>query len=373
MPDLQMDFVANGRAIGDVAQFIMMNGQLNIGAKRPFIDEKTGKGYISVYKGGDPKRKESWITVNATATLRRDEWKQLDQALIEVSRQRLGGFQDIVDAGLVYPIGNAMGTTVLEWHDVSDAGEAVMTMDGLTRGNNDRPVYQYNYLPIPIIHVDYEINARELATSRNLGNALDTTMVERGGRKIAEKLEDLLFSDTAASLSYGTTDSRGRNSIYSFLSFPDRVQVTFASVPGNHWDDSATTAESIVKCVNKLKQYSIDNYHYGPWHLYIPVAYETRIDEDYDTTAPTGTTIRERIMKIDGIKKIKVIDRLPADNVLLVQMTSDVVRIVRGMGLTNLEWAVEGGMLIKHKIMTIQVPQIRSDQNGKCGIVHLAG
>jgi hypothetical protein len=27
-------------------------------------------------------------------------------------------------------------------------------------------------------------------------------------------------------------------------------------------------------------------------------------------------------------------------------------------------------MLTKYKVLTIQVPQIRSDQNGKCGIVH---
>jgi hypothetical protein len=53
-------------------------------------------------------------------------------------------------------------------------------------------------------------------------------------------------------------------------------------------------------------------------------------------------------------------------------MTSDVVRIVQGMALQNVEWATEGGMISKFKVMTIQVPQIRSDQNGKTGIVHLS-
>jgi len=57
---------------------------------------------------------------------------------------------------------------------------------------------------------------------------------------------------------------------------------------------------------------------------------------------------------------------------LLVQMTSDVVRLVRGMGIQNIEWATEGGMMTKYKVMTIQVPQIRADQNGKSGIVHMA-
>ena len=63
---------------------------------------------------------------------------------------------------------------------------------------------------------------------------------------------------------------------------------------------------------------------------------------------------------------------LPANNVLLVQMSSDVVRLVRGMGIQNVQWSVEGNMINKFKVMTIQVPQIRSDQNGKSGIVHLS-
>lgn len=77
-------------------------------------------------------------------------------------------------------------------------------------------------------------------------------------------------------------------------------------------------------------------------------------------------------MKISGILDVKVIDTLPADNVLLVQMTSDVVRLVRGMGLQNVEWQTEGNFITKYKVMTIQVPQIRADQNGNSGIVHLA-
>ncbi len=54
-------------------------------------------------------------------TLRRDEWKQLDDAVLAISRQRLGGIEDLVSNGLVFGLGNAMGTTVLEYHDISDA------------------------------------------------------------------------------------------------------------------------------------------------------------------------------------------------------------------------------------------------------------
>jgi len=370
MENVNVDLIANGQAKGTVAHFLQNNGRMDLGRMRPFIDDKTGIPYMTVYRGGDPKDKLSWATIQAnTGTLRRDEWKQLDAALLECSRYRLGGVQDLIDAGLTFNLGNAMGTTVLEWHDVNDPGEAVLTMDGKTRGPNDRPVYQTNYLPIPIIHMDYEINARELAASRNLGNPLDTTMAERAGRRILEKLETMLFTDTT--FAFGATDDRVRNKIYSYVNHPDRNQVAFTSVPGHHWNDSVTSGKDIVDCVLALIQTAISAYHYGPYRLYIPTAYQTVIDGDYDVVSP-GITIRERIKKIDGITGIKVVDKLTADNVLLVQMTPDVVRLVRGMGLQNVEWSSEGGMVTNYKVMTIQVPQIRSDQNGRSGIVHLA-
>lgn len=364
--DVNVDLIGNGQSQGQVARMMANNGKLDIGRMRPFIDQY-GRSCVTVYMGGNPKKKESWRTmvVNAGATLRREEWKALDEAIMEPSRARLGGIEDLIAKNLVYNLGNAMGTTVLEWHDVNEALEAEMTMDGITRGKNDRVTFQHNYLPLPIIHADYEINTRELAASRNLGNPLDTTMAERAARKVLEKLEALLFTDTT--YTFGEKDSRLRNAIYSYVNFPDRTGVNL-SIP---WDNSGVTGAMIIQDVLEMKQASINKYHYGPWTLYIPTNYETVLDADYDATTP-GTTIRERILKIAGVNEIKVSDTLADDNVLLIQMTRDVIRLVRGMGLQNVQWSEEGGMVTKFKVMTIQVPQIRSDAYGKTGIVHLA-
>lgn len=358
----------NGQVQGEVAQQFLSANRLNPGAMRPFwdIDPKTKQlgAYVSVYSGGDPKKPESYRTIMVNgATLRRDEWKMLDDAVIGVAESRLTGVQDLISRGLVYNLGNGMGTTVLETHDVSDALEAELSMDGVTRAKSDRPQFSTKYLPIPIIHVDYEINTRTLEASRKLGTPLDTTFAERAARKVGEKLENMLFTNTSYTF--------GGGAIYSLVNFPTRNLVRFADVPGAHWNDSPTTGAQIVKQVLAMKQKSIDNFFYGPWVLYIPTGYETAIDADYAATTP-GTTIRERILKIAGITDIKVVDTLTADNVLLVQTTSDVVRIVRGMGIQNVEWSTEGRFITKYKVMTIQVPQIRADQNGKTGIVHLS-
>lgn len=360
MEHANVDLIGPEGVQGLVAAQIQQEGRLEPGAMRPFFDRKTGKAYVTVYKGsGDRAKKESYITLQApvtNGTLRRDEWKRLDEAILEISRTRLNGVQDLIDKGLTYQLGDGMGSTVLEYHDVSDALVAELTMDGVTRAKGDRVKYSTIYLPIPIIHADYEINARVLAASRKLGNPLDTTMAERATRKVAEQLETMLFTATSYAFGGGT--------IYSYLNHPNRNTGTLSA----SW--STDSPAGILEDVIAMKQASINAMHYGPWMLYIPTAYETVLDEDYVSTTSVVTTIRKRLMDIEGIMGIKVVDTLTADNVVMVQMTSDVVRLVQGMGVQSVEWETEGKFITKHKVLTIQVPQIRADQDGNSGIMH---
>lgn len=368
-----MDFMnTNGQAQGEFANEIMSNG-LNPGAMRPYIGfDKQGKplgAFVTVYTGGDPKKKESYTTrpiqANAT-TLRRDEWKTLDDAVLKIADDRMVGINDLRANGLTYNLANGMGTTVLETHSSGDAMEAEMSMDGLTRGKNDRVTYTTTYLPIPIIHVDYQINARVLAASRKMGNPIDTTGAERAARRVAEKVEDLLFVKPTTPYTFGG------GSIYGYTNHPQRKKVTITSWVDTDSNGAYTvSAANIIKDVLSMKQSAINAKHYGPYTIYIPTAYDTRLDMDYDSTTP-GTTIRERILKIAGINGIKVADHLEADNVVMVQMTPDVVRLVNGMGISNVEWKSEGNMVTNYKVMTIQVPQIRADQDGNSGVVHAA-
>ncbi len=353
-----MDFIGQGSGSGEVATAIMTQGRMDPGAMRPWLDEKTGKSKITVFKGGDVKNIENYINqdIHTNATLRPYEWRQLDEVLLPIVQTRLQGIADLKANNLIYNLGNAMGTTVLEWHDVSDALEAVMTMDGVTRGENDRLEFTAHYLPIPIIHADYEINARVLASSRSLGNPLDVSMAERAARKVADKLEKMLFTDKSYTFGGGT--------IYSYTNFLHRNTIQLDS----SWDNSGVTGKMIVNDIIEMKQKAIAAHYYGPYQIYIPVAYETILDQDY--VDDHAGTIRQRILALDNIKGIKVVDTLTAENVLMVQMTPDVVRLVQGMPLQNVQWEEQGKFVTKFKVLTIAVPQIRADQEGHCGIVH---
>jgi uncharacterized linocin/CFP29 family protein len=291
-------------------------------------------------------------------TLRKDEWKHYDTAVIQASQQRFVGIADLRSRGLVFNIPNGMGKTVLEYEDIGDVQGAQISMDAVTRGENDRPEFEIKYLPLPIVHGDFQINTRVLAASRTTGAPLDTTTAELKARKVAEKLEEMLFTATSYTFGGGT--------IYGYLNAPNRNTVTLSQ----NWDASGKTGEEILADVLAMKQASIDAMHFGPWVLYIPTAYETVLDDEFKSNS--DKPIRQRIMEISGISDIKVVDKLTANNVVLVQMTTDVVRLVVGLPITTVEWTTEGGMVFHFKVMTIQVPQVRADQDGNSGIVHLS-
>lgn len=362
MNEVNMDFMGGGKSQGEIANLLQANGSLEPARMRPYV-AANGKAYISVFKGGNAKDPKNYKAIQVNeGTLRPDEWKQLDTALIEVARERLTGFDYLVSKGLTKTLGNAMGTTVLEWHTMSDSQEAIMTMDAVSRGQGDRVQYKQEFLPIPIISVDYEINNRVLSVSRNMGNGLDVEEAKHAARRIREKKEDLLFGNPTTPYQFGG------GTMYTFLNFPHRNPVSLSKA----WTDGTKTGAEIIADVVAMKNKSIANLHYGPWTLFIPTLYDAILDEDYDVAGASHMTIRERIMKISGITDIVTIDRLGADNVLLVEISSATVQIVNGLPLQNIQWKTEGGMVHKFKVMEIAVPRFLADYNGKSGVTHLA-
>ena len=290
-------------------------------------------------------------------TLRYDEWKQLDEAVMQISRQRMVGAGDLISAGLSFNLGDGLGTTVLQTENVGDMEAAQMDMAADTEGKYDRVEFAIGYLPLPIIHKEYTLNLRVLRASRKMGESLDTTMASVAARKISEKVETILFCG-ASSYAFGG------GTLYGYTDFPQRNTISL----GTHWNDSPSTGSTIISKVLEMKQSSIDARHFGPWMLYVPTAYDTALDDDFK--AESDKTTRQRIRDIEGIKDVKVADFLTANNVVLVEMAPETIRLIIGLQPTNVEWETKGGMISHFKVMTIMVPQIRADQDGNCGIVH---
>lgn len=349
-----MDMILNGVASGPVANRLLQNN-FDVGIMRPWIG-KDGKTYISINKAGKPT---AVCLQNANATLRKDEWIELDKAVVKAAQNRLRLVDDLRGGGLSYNMGNGFGKTVLQTQTQSDVGPATISMDPVRKGDNDRPEYGLNNLPLPVIHADFSFNARQLATSRNDGSPLDTSMAELKARKVAEAVDSLAMG------TYGSYAFGGGN-IYGLVNFPGRMTKVMTLPTASGWTPGKT-----VKEVLAMKLQSQLQKHYGPWMLYTSSAWDAFLDDDY-STAKGDNTLRERIKKIEGIKNVVTLDTLTGAlfQMILVSWTSDVIREVIGMDMTTVQWEEQGGLLLNFKIMAIMVPQIRADHNGNTGIVH---
>lgn len=298
-------------------------------------------------------------SLRTAATLRKDEWVAFDNALVEAAVQRVQGVGDLISAGLTIPVSNSMGKTVLEYEKVSDMADASVSLDGMVRTENDRVDFGLSSLPLPITHKDFFINLRVLTASRMRGESLDTTQVRIAGRKIAEMQETMLFNG-------GKTF--GGSTIYGYQTHPNRNTVGFGT--NGAWSAAAKTGENILADLLSMIALSEGDRYYGPWMLYVPRNTSTKLDGDFK--ANSDKSIRQRLLEVSGIRGIQVADFLTADNILLVQMTPDVVALVQGEPLQTVQWDIEGGFGINFKAFQIQVPLIRADIDGHSGIVHMS-
>lgn len=347
-----MDVIHQGKAHGSVAVALLNNG-FDVNQLRPYVG-RNGRSFITTV---NEDGKQVAVPTHNEATLRKDEWIQLDQAVVKAAKPRLQAVSDLRAAGLQYVIPNGMGKTVLQTETQGDISPAILSMDGLRESQADRPTYDITNLPLPIIHKDFHFSARQIATSRNGSTPLDTSMAELSSRQVAEMAEQLLLG-TAATYAYAG------GTIYGFANWPSAIPKVLTDPTDSDW----TPAQTVQDVLN-MRQLSQAAYHYGPWNLYVSTNWDEYLDDDY-SAAKGDNTLRERLMKIQGINKVQTLDYLEDYDMVLVQMTPDVARVVVGMDITTLQWETHGGMLLNFKVMAILVPQLRVDQNGNGGVVY---
>lgn len=294
-------------------------------------------------------------------TLRHEEWKFFDDALLEEALIRLVGVADLQGRGLVKPVPNALGKMVFAYEKVNFMDDAQVSLDGLGGTANDRVEFSLGQSPLPIIHKDFFINLRTLAASREKGESLDTTQVRMAGRVVAEKAEYMLFNG-------GPTF--GGMPIYGYTTFPDRNHAAFDG--GKDWDDSSKAGSSyLTDAITAITALQGDRM-YGPYVVYVPTTAGILIEKDFSSGTSDTRTIRQRLLQISQIADIRVADQLPTANVVFVQMTADNVVWVQGEDLQNVQWDEGAGFKINFKAWMIGAPLLRSTAAGRSGIFHFS-
>ena len=382
------DYILNGQGHGEVGG-TLAGCQYDPGLMRPYVDAK-GRKCVTLNTGrtdekNHPVYRKELVTnlqnrgimvpvANATS-LRKEEWVEMDAAVLKAARSRLRAWTDLA---AVSSFGGFQGMSklFLEHETMSDPGEAMVDLDGMSEGRNDSPLFQLQGLPLPITHSNFTFSSRRLAVSRNSGTPLDMTMAEAAGRRVAEMIEKTLIG-TVTGLSYGSAAAGASGiaygrapTVYGYTNFPQRITKTNLTTP------TTTNAASTLADVLAMIDLASASKFYGPFMLYHSNDWDKYMDNDYILSGGNVATqtLRNRLRSIDAIQDVRRLDFLTSSTnpftLLLIQMTSDVARAVTGMPLQTVQWETLGGMQLHFKVMTISVPQLRADYNGLTGIVH---
>jgi len=352
--DLLQKYISSGALSGGdpVDKLIAANGDPNV--LRPFVG-KDDNSYITIWNSSEGEYET--IRTNTHATLRKEDWIILDDAIVKAAKERLRLVADLQGAGLTFTIPQGMGKTVLQTETMSDVNDAVISMDGLRESPDDRPEFELTNIPLPITHKDFMFSARQILVSRNGGSPLDTTTAELCGRKVAESIEQL----TLGRISRYTF---GGGTVSGLTNFTPRLSYTLS----NPTTGGTAMGQNLLTDVIAMRTASVAAFHYGPWMMYVAPNWDAYLDEDFK--ANSDKTVRERINAINGIADIRTLDFMQNYDIILVQMTSDIIRMIIGMDITTLQWDTKGGMQKNFKVMAIMVPQLRADINSNTGIVH---
>lgn len=353
LPDVSMDFLFNGQGSGDVVS-MLLNNNFDTDVFRPYLGDD-GRTYINQVQNGE----DVAVPINnVQAVLRKDDWLLLDEQVMKAARPALQLVAAMRGIGLEFNVPGGWAKSFLQWERMTNISGAKISMDGIDQPQADRPLFDLNNLPLPLIHKEFQFTARQLAASRQGSSPLDTTTGELAGERVAEMAEQLALGTISATPSYGGYP------VYGLCNFPGRLTKTMTLPTANGWTPSLLVEEVIA-----MRQQSVANWNRGPFDLYVSLPWDNYMDQDY-SAAKGENTVRARLNNITGIQRIITLDWLAGYEMILVQRKPTTARLVIGMELTTIQWPSHGNMQQNFKVMMICVPQLRNDIYGNCGIVH---
>lgn len=305
--------------------------------------------------GMDPRRMRPVWGMQQNALLRRDEWQDLDAAVLDTLKTGLTCVNDARSAGLIKPLGG-LGTLLSGFEKVSEMTAANVSMDGDVPGDEDAVEYSDEFVPIPIIHKDFRISKRKLEASRKMGESIDTTQARAATRVVREKIEDMLVN--------GNSKQLAGYPIYGFTNHPNRLTGTATGDFG-----TATNAyKTMVKALGALGAIGAE----GPFNVYVAW---TQFNEMLNLIS-TSYERNEYEVITAGLKQIaslKASFNLTAGELVFVQMDKSTFDLAIAAEIQVVQWTTMGGAIEHFRVMAALAPRLKADFNSKIALLHYTG
>lgn len=312
---------------------------LSVNRMRPYVDAK------------DPQ-----LQVNAM--LRKYDWEVLDAAVYDTAHEQLMVVDDLVERGLTVDLGG-LGAIYSTYEMLPEMASANIDMAADTEGENDRASFAPISVPIPIIHKPFTLNLRQIDAARRSGQPLDVTHVIGATRAVRVSLENMVVN--------GSTINVAGNTIAGFTTAPQRISNTATNFGGGDFGTEGNGYKTINGMVNELAQ---DGFA-GPYGAYVSRTQYGQLTRRF-TDGSGQTELTALVSLVPGLQYVKPSDRLADGNVVVVQLTRDVIDLAIAQDIIPVMWQEKGGLVSKFIVMGAMAPRIKTD-GSKTGVAHATG
>lgn len=253
----------------------------------------------------------------------------VERAVTRVQRKRLNIVNDLIAAGLTTPLPDWWAIPSLRRGRIGSAGRAHRTM--VPDSTGERFVLQRDGVSWPIFctWANFSFNVREIAIGERMGTPLDVSHVEEATFLVNQANEDQSIN--------GLTDEQGNTMTIDGLSAPGLLSST-NTFPYADWNtlDGAQIEAIVMSAIQSLR-----TTHPGPYTVYYPGNYDSKMNSKYTTTYQSGT-IRQELTNLGPYGgrniEIKLSDTLPDHRVVIIQMDSEAVDVVVGQQPLPVSW-----------------------------------
>lgn len=318
--------------------------------------------------------------LRSNTVLLRDEQLRLDNVIIKTFKDRLRVAARLISLGLVYRVDNPWRVSEIEYNKADDGiGHGVVrSMIPLPRLDSEKPEVTPERVPVYYTLSGWMLDRRELETSRNKGTNLDTSILERKVRAMAEDIEDAVIN--------GGTPKISGNQAKGLLDSPSLTTLGI----GLAWDDPSISGTQILTDLTDAIEEARQQNIYGPFDLVVPPTWYNALQ--FDFKAALATTILQRLQAVQaGGESVFIYpaDKMPTDTAILYPRDQTTVRLIVGslggqsapqpnddrtptvVPISVFPWDENGGMIHKWMLGAVIIPNMRDTSIGQTGIIKI--
>lgn len=298
-----------------------------------------------------------------------DEHEARDDMALQEVQTNLTMMESVMAAG--YTRNTSLARTEYIKQRRSDwSNKAEISMDGRAESQPDQGANERFGVPIPIVHVDYEISARQQQQSMNFGESIDDQQAEDAGRVLRETEENLFLDG------WGPTvpDSQGNN--LDLYGVRDSAVSITGSASGD-WTTASNIKDTIDKLLNDLESQTDGNdrgpdpVEQGAWLWYHP---NQRSDlRAADPDGDGNMTVKTRLQQDYPYLDMQAAGELDDGELVCVVKDPRFIRVLTAQAPTNLSEEVDMGLATEYKTLASRVPFFKTTYDGVKGSLYYTG